>query len=99
MWSVPNAHVLDFPIQMLVRFWQNHHLLDVLQRPLWRVVKGRSESYVARVLESIPDVRTSTSVTSVTSIGSEGVQMDSICACAVLQSELDCRRVAQHCCM
>ena len=79
MWSVPNAHVLDFPIQMLVRFWQNHHLLDVLQRPLWRVIKGRSESYVTRALESIPDVRTSTSVTSVTSIGSEGARGQHMC--------------------
>ena len=66
VWSVPAAQVLDFPVQMLVRFWVNHHLLDLLQRPLWRVVKGRSESYVRRALESIPDVRTCTAVTAVT---------------------------------
>jgi cyclopropane-fatty-acyl-phospholipid synthase len=74
VWSVPNAHVLDFPIQMLVRFWQNHHLLDILQRPLWRVIKGRSESYVKRALESIPDVRVGTQVTAVTSTGLEGTK-------------------------
>ncbi len=34
---------------MLVRFWVNHHLLDIFQRPLWRVVKGRSREYVKRV--------------------------------------------------
>lgn len=27
----------------------NHHLLDIFQRPLWRVVKGRSNEYVKRV--------------------------------------------------
>ncbi len=37
-------------MQMLVRFWLNHHLLDVVQRPKWRVVKGRSRSYVQAVL-------------------------------------------------
>lgn len=35
---------------MLVRFWANHHLLDLFQRPLWRVVKGRSRSYVDRII-------------------------------------------------
>lgn len=35
---------------MLVRFWVNHHLLDLVQRPCWRVVKGRSKSYVDKVL-------------------------------------------------
>jgi len=41
---------MEFPVQLLVRFWANHHLLDIFQRPLWRVVKGRSKSYVDRVL-------------------------------------------------
>ena len=35
---------------MLVRFWVNHHLLDLVQRPLWRVVKGRSRAYVQKIL-------------------------------------------------
>ena len=39
---------------MLVRFWTNHHLLDVLQRPVWRVVKGRSRAYVERILSGAP---------------------------------------------
>ena len=35
---------------MLVRFWKNHHLLDLFQRPVWRVVKDRSRSYVNAIL-------------------------------------------------
>jgi predicted NAD/FAD-binding protein len=42
---------MAFPVQLLVRFWANHHLLDIFQRPLWRVVKGRSKSYVDKVLQ------------------------------------------------
>lgn len=40
-------------MQMLVRFWVNHHLLDLVQRPCWRVVKGRSKSYVDKVLAGV----------------------------------------------
>lgn len=46
--------MLVFPVQMLIRFWINHHLLDIFQRPLWRVVKGRSDSYVKRVCQGKP---------------------------------------------
>ena len=50
IWSVPSAVSMAFPVQTLVRFWVNHHLLQVLERPMWRVVKGRSRSYVEAVL-------------------------------------------------
>ena len=36
---------------MLVRFWVNHHLLDLTGRPVWRVVAGRSRQYVVKVLQ------------------------------------------------
>jgi predicted NAD/FAD-binding protein len=38
--------MMEAPIITLVRFWENHHLLDLVQRPVWRVVKDRSRSYV-----------------------------------------------------
>ncbi|KAG1678525.1 hypothetical protein FOA52_014559 [Chlamydomonas sp. UWO 241] len=65
VWSVPNANVLTFPVTMLVRFWANHHLLDVFQRPLWRVVKGRSRTYVKKVVDELPDCRAGCPVASV----------------------------------
>lgn len=45
--------VMEFPVVMLVRFWANHHLLDLFQRPLWRVVKGRSRSYVNKIVAGV----------------------------------------------
>ena len=42
--------VLAFPVTLLISFWQNHHLLDVVQRPVWRVVSGRSREYAKRIL-------------------------------------------------
>jgi predicted NAD/FAD-binding protein/cyclopropane fatty-acyl-phospholipid synthase-like methyltransferase len=77
VWSVPQSQAEAFPVQMLVRFWINHHLLDLTQRPKWRVVKDRSRSYVNAVLKELPDVRTSTSVVGVERLsgggGEEGV--------------------------
>ena len=68
VWSVPAAQVLQFPITMLIRFWVNHHLLDIVQRPLWRVVKNRSRQYVNKVVGELPDVRTACPVRSIISI-------------------------------
>ncbi|PRW60674.1 cyclopropane-fatty-acyl-phospholipid synthase [Chlorella sorokiniana] len=72
VWSVPNAQVLDFPVRTLIRFWVNHHLLDLYQRPCWRVVSGRSKTYVDRITAELPDVRTSSPVQSVRSLGPQG---------------------------
>ncbi|EFN59627.1 hypothetical protein CHLNCDRAFT_29187, partial [Chlorella variabilis] len=72
VWSVPNAQVLDFPVVTLVRFWVNHHLLDLSQRPCWRVVSGRGKQYVDRILAVLPDVRTATPVRAVRSLGPHG---------------------------
>lgn len=57
VWSVPARKVLEFPICMLIRFWINHHLLDITMRPCWRVVKNRSKTYVDKILEELSDVR------------------------------------------
>jgi cyclopropane-fatty-acyl-phospholipid synthase len=72
VWSVPSSTVLNFPITMLVRFWVNHHLLDITQRPVWRVVKGRSRTYAERVVSELPDVRVSTPVQQIKSLGASG---------------------------
>ena len=47
---LPASQTMAFPVVSLVRFWANHHLLDIVQRPVWRVVKGRSREYVKKIL-------------------------------------------------
>jgi len=69
VWSCCNNTALGYPVQTLVRFWVNHHFLDLTDRPQWRVVQGRSQTYVDKVLEKLPDVRTSTAVTGVKRTG------------------------------
>lgn len=51
LWSSPSKQVLDFPAKYLVRFMDHHRMLQVDERPQWRVVTGGSSSYV-RALES-----------------------------------------------
>eukprot|EP00210_Caulerpa_lentillifera_P009285 g8850.t1 len=75
IWSVPLSTVLEFPIQVLVQFWMNHHLLDIFQRPVWRVIRNRSIQYVNRVLSELPDTRLGTEVQSVNPAESCKVQI------------------------
>jgi predicted NAD/FAD-binding protein len=49
IWSCPMATFSQFPLQFIVEFYQNHGLLNVVERPTWRVVDGGSWSYVRRL--------------------------------------------------
>jgi predicted NAD/FAD-binding protein len=46
LWSAPPAQILSFPARYLVQFMANHQMLQVRERPPWRVVQGGSASYV-----------------------------------------------------
>lgn len=46
LWSSPSETILDFPAKYLVRFMDNHHMLQVRDRPMWRVVCGGSSRYI-----------------------------------------------------
>lgn len=46
LWSSPSQSILQFPARYLVRFMDNHHMLQVSERPEWRVVTGGSSSYI-----------------------------------------------------
>ena len=47
IWSMSMADMLDFPLQFFVRFFKNHGLLSVNNRPQWRVIEGGSSAYIA----------------------------------------------------
>lgn len=50
IWSTPSRDVLDFPVAAFVRFFSNHGLLQIANRPQWRTVAGGSREYVRRLL-------------------------------------------------
>ncbi len=67
IWSTPSAGVLDFPAASFMRFFANHGLLKVRNRPSWRTVAGGSRKYVTKlVADGQFEVRTNCAVTGAT---------------------------------
>ena len=57
IWSGSLSGMRDFPARAFVRFFVNHGLLNLSDRPAWRTVNGGSRNYVARLVRDLPDVR------------------------------------------
>ncbi|WP_165674631.1 NAD(P)/FAD-dependent oxidoreductase [Metapseudomonas otitidis] len=55
IWSTSLEDMLAFPLAFFVRFFKNHGLLSVNDRPQWRVISGGSRSYVAPLTESFAE--------------------------------------------
>jgi len=53
IWSCPTRTMDSFPALSLCRFYENHGLLDLRNRPQWRSVVGGSRRYVQRMLDDI----------------------------------------------
>jgi predicted NAD/FAD-binding protein len=51
IWSSRPTGMLEMPAKFFVRFFKNHGLLSVNNRPTWRVVKGGSSQYVEKLVE------------------------------------------------
>ena len=51
LWSSPSHAILEFPAKYLVAFMSNHHMLQITNRPQWRVLTDGSNSYIDKVLE------------------------------------------------
>ena len=46
IWSMPAAMIADAPAGAFIRFCENHGLLKLGARPVWRTVEGGSRAYV-----------------------------------------------------
>jgi uncharacterized protein len=63
VWSADPARFLTFPAAAFVRFFTNHGMLNVVDQPTWRVVKGGSRQYVEPLARPFRDrMRLSTPV-------------------------------------
>ena len=66
IWSAEPSRMFDFPALFFMRFFANHGLLSVNNRPQWYVVKGGSRRYVDKLTAGFKDkIRTNTPVTAV----------------------------------
>ncbi len=46
IWSMGLESCMDFPLQFFVRFFDNHGLLNIVNRPQWYTIIGGSSSYI-----------------------------------------------------
>jgi predicted NAD/FAD-binding protein len=62
IWSCPTTQMLQFPVATMVRFCDNHGLLQVNNRPPWFTVAGGAKHYVQAITKTIIDKRLNTPV-------------------------------------
>ena len=77
IWSAEPKHVVDMPAEFLFKFFRNHGLLQLKDRPVWRTIKGGSREYVRKLVAGHRDrIRLNTPVYEV-SRRADGVQIRS----------------------
>ncbi len=66
IWSSGTDEMLDFPLIFFVRFFKNHGLLSIKNRPQWRTIVGGSGAYLAPLTEGFKDgIHTNTEITKI----------------------------------
>ncbi|MBT8476441.1 MAG: FAD-dependent oxidoreductase [Alphaproteobacteria bacterium] len=77
IWSTPTDRILDFPAEAMVRFFENHALLNYSDQHQWYTVQGGSVEYVSRLSNSLysrgVDIRLGAPINAVrrTAVGAE----------------------------
>ena len=66
VWStIPNL-MMEMPAIFFIRFFENHGMLQIIDRPKWWVIKNGSKSYVEKIVNKFRDkIRLSTPVKNV----------------------------------
>lgn len=66
IWSADIPVMQDFPLQFFVRFFRNHGLLQLRDRPQWRVIEGGSREYLKPLCDPFADkIRTGVEIAGV----------------------------------
>lgn len=55
IWSSREDNMLKVPVGFFVRFFRNHGLLNIRNRPQWRVIEGGSRAYIAPLTAGFED--------------------------------------------
>ncbi len=51
IWSAPRDDIRSFPAESLLRFFDNHGLLRIRERPQWKTIVGGSKTYVRKLVD------------------------------------------------
>ncbi len=66
IWSTPADEVGAYPATSFIRFCDNHGLLKLTGRPVWRTVRGGSRHYVGKLAAGVSEIRLGAAVTRIT---------------------------------
>jgi len=55
IWSADFEDAQHFPVEFFIRFFRNHGLLSLKNRPQWRVVEGGSREYLAPLTQQFAE--------------------------------------------
>ena len=55
IWSCPSGTFRGFPIRFVIDFLRNHGMLQINDRPEWRVIKGGSKQYIGPLTQPFRD--------------------------------------------
>ncbi|WP_435188905.1 NAD(P)/FAD-dependent oxidoreductase [Pseudothioglobus sp. nBUS_23] len=55
IWSTAANKTTEMPAAFFIRFFKNHGLLQIFNRPQWFVIKGGSKSYVQKIIEGFQE--------------------------------------------
>lgn len=55
IWSTAANKTTEMPAAFYIRFFKNHGLLQIFNRPQWFVIKGGSKSYVEKIIEGFQE--------------------------------------------
>lgn len=71
IWSSDSTDILDYPARSFIKFFRNHGLVQLKDRPQWRTVVGGSREYVRKLTHGFREkIATNTLVTSVRRVNS-----------------------------
>ncbi|UZE97770.1 NAD(P)/FAD-dependent oxidoreductase [Alkalimarinus alittae] len=66
IWSASVDVMMEFPLRFFLRFFNNHGMLSVDDRPQWRVISGGSRSYIEPITRPYKDnIKLNTAIVSV----------------------------------
>ncbi len=93
IWSAEPRMLQKIPAQFFIRFFHNHGLLSLKDRPMWRVIRGGSKAYVEKLVAGHRRrIRLNCPVHSVTRSGGKVI----VRSAGNLAESFDCIFIASH---
>jgi predicted NAD/FAD-binding protein len=75
IWSCPRAAIAAFPARSFARFFANHGLINISDRPQWQTLEGGSRAYVSRLVSDLGSAARAASPVRAVRRSADGVEL------------------------